>query len=500
MKVFRIIGIAVLAAVLAASMASAQTWTNVKAAPQAIGPLLQLRDGRILAHSDQGGNANAWYILSPASDGSYENGTWTGPYNMQSGYSPFFFSSVVMLDGKTVLIEGGEYNNGQAVWTTLGSLGTVTPFGAVTWVSNSPPSGWGTIGDAQNVLMANGTFMQANCCTKQTAFYNGPNSWTAGPNVLAVRNDESAYTALPDGRVLMVDVQTNSNCGNSTKSTEYYDPNDNAWHCGPQTTQQLWQQSDQELGSATLFYPSANHPQGGVFQYGGNVVATNVLDIASNTWATGPTLNNMDQADGPGALEPNGLVLVQVSPGLFNPGCQFQEYDPVANTLAVTASSSQCPGDSSYEGHMMIFPTGQIGSIGFETQIHLYQGKAGIVSGVAPTILASANYLAQGSKNNVLYGKQLNGLTENNAYGDDYMAATNYPLVQFTDVNNGNVYFAWTHDDSNHSIAQGTIGFTKFDLNPSMPVGTYNMVVITNGIKSNAIRVGVVSPHLGMAR
>ncbi len=496
MKVFRIIGIAVLASILAASMASAQTWTNVTAAPQAIGPMLQLRDGRILAHSDQGGNANVWYILSPAANGSYESGTWAGPYAMTADYSPFFFSSVVMLDGKTVLIEGGEYNFGSAVWTTKGNLGTVTPWGPVTWVSNAPPSGWGTIGDAQNVLMQNGQFLQANCCNKQTAFYNGPNSWTAGPNVLAVRNDESGYTSLPNGNTLMVDVQNNSTCG-SSKSTEYFDINDSNWHCGPQTTVQLWQQSDQELGAAVLTYPNASHPQGSVIQFGGNVNATNVLDIAANTWMNGPTPpNNLQQADGPAALEPNGLVLAQLSPGLFQSGCQFLEYDPVANTLATTANSSQCPSDSSYEGHMMIFPTGQIGSIGFETQIHLYQGKAGVVSGVAPTILANANYLAVGSKNNVLYGKQLNGLSENNAYGDDYMAATNYPLVQFTDVNNGNVYFAWTHDDSNHSIAPGNISSTKFDLNPSMPVGTYNMVVITNGIKSNAIRVGVVSAHL----
>jgi len=490
MKVFRIIGMALLACVLCASLASAQSWTNVKAAPQAIGPMLQLRDGRILAHSDQGGNANSWYILSPASDGTYENGTWTGPYNMQSGYSPFFFSSVVFLDGIHVAAEGGEYNNGSASWTTLGSYGTLTPFGSLSWVSNSPPTGWGTIGDAQSSLMANGKYLQANCCTKQTAYWNGPNSWTAGPNVLAVRNDESGYTSLPDGRVLMVDVQVNSNCGNSTKSSEYLDPNDNTWHCGPQLTQQLWQQSDQELGSAVLFYPSAKYPKGGVFQMGGNAVASNVLDFNSFTWATGPTLSNLDQADGPGALEPNGLVLEQLSPGLFNSGCQFAEFDPVAGTLTNTANSSQCPGDSSYEGHMMIFPTGQIGSIGFETQIHLYKGKAGVVSGVAPTIIPATNSYLGGSKNNILYGIQLNGLTENNAYGDDYQMATNYPLIRFTDSNN-KVWYGFTHDDSNHSIAQGNVSYTKFDLNPAMPPGNYTMQVVTNGIGSNSVQVRI---------
>jgi hypothetical protein len=485
MKVFRIIGIAMLAMTFV-SIASAQSWTPVNAAPIAVGPLLQLRDGRILAHSDQEGNANSWYILTPDAKGNYANGTWSGPYNMQSGYAPFFFSSGVLLDGKTILTEGGEYNNGQSDWTTLGSLGTLTPWAGISWVANTPPTGWGTIGDAQSILLQNGQYLQSNCCTKQTAFYAGPNTWTAGPSVLAVRNDESGYTAMPNGSVLMVDVQTNSNCGNSTKSTEYLAPPYTAWACGPQTTQQLWQQSDQELGSAVLFYPSSNHPQGGVFQYGGNVVATNVLDVASNTWATGPTLNNMDQADGPGALEPNGLVMEQVSPGLFNAGCQFQEFDPVAGTLTATVNNAYCPGDSSYVGHLMIFPTGQIGSVDYGTTIYLYNPKAGVVSGVAPTIIPATNAYLGGSKNNTLYGIQLNGLSGNNAYGDDYQMATNYPLIRFTDSNN-NVWYGFTHDDSSHSIAPGTISYTKFDLNPAMPPGTYTMQVVTNGIASNSV-------------
>ncbi|MFZ0706793.1 MAG: hypothetical protein WAM71_14400 [Candidatus Korobacteraceae bacterium] len=452
--------------------------------------MLQLRDGRILVHSDQGGNANSWYILTPDSKGNFATGTWSGPFNMQSTYSPFFFSSGVLLDGKTILTEGGEYNFGSADWTTLGSLGTLTPWAGITWVANTPPTGWGTIGDAQSILLQNGQYLQANCCTAQTAFYNGPNSWTTGPSVLAVRNDESGYTALPNGNVLMVDVQTNSNCSNSTKSTEYLAPPYTAWACGPQTTQQMWQQSDQELGSAVLFYPNANHPKGGVFQYGGNVTATNVLDIAANTWATGPTLDGMDQADGPGALEPNGLVLEQVSPGLFNSGCEFQEFDPVAGTLTKTVSNGYCPGDSSYEGHLMIFPSGQIGSVDFGTQIYLYNPKPGVAAGVAPTIIPASNAYLGGSKNNTLYGIQLNGLSGNNAYGDDYQMATNYPLIKFTDSNN-NVYWGFTHDDSSHSIAPGTVSYTKFDINPATPPGTYTMQVVTNGIASNAVTVKI---------
>ena len=462
------------------SVVSAQSWTStINPSPQAIGPLLQLRDGRILAHSDQNGDANRWYILTPDSAGSYANGTWSGPYNFPANYSPFFFSTAVLLNGN-VISEGGEYNFGQAVWTNLGAIGTVTPFGGITWAANSPPQGWSNIGDAQAVVLPNGVYFQANSITKQTALMNGPNSWIAGGDVLAQRNDESGWTVLPNGKVLAVDVQRNTNCNNSLKSTEYYDPGSNTWACGPETTVQLWNEGDQELGAAVLTYNNT------VIQFGGAVVATSVLDLGTNTWIAGPTPpGNLDQADGPAALEPNGKVLAMLSPGLFQGGCEFLEYDPVTNSLTNAPNSPQCPGDSSYVGHMMILPTGQIASVSYETTIHLYNPTPGVVTGAAPKIFLARNYFEKGSKNNVLYAVQMNGLSENNAYGDDYQAATNYPLVRFTDVNTGKVYYAFTHDDSTHSIAPGTIGFTKFDLNPNMPSGEFYLELIANGVSSD---------------
>lgn len=496
MKVFRTIGIALLASVLCASLASAQSWTaTTNPAPNLVGPLMQLRDGRVLAHSDQGGDPNKWYILTPDSTGSYKNGTWTGPYAMQADYGPFFFSAAVMLDGKTVIIEGGEYNFGSAVWTTKGSVGTVTPWGGMTWAANNPPSGWTTIGDAQAVVLKNGQYFQADCCSKKTAVYNGPNSWIAKANVLAVRNDESGWTTMPDGRVLAVDVQRNTNCNNSLKSTEYYDYVADKWTCGPETTVQLWLQADQELGAGALTYPTAPHAKGSVIQFGGAVNATSVLDVASNTWFAGPTpRNQLQQADGPAAVEPNGKVLAMLSPGLFQSGCAFLEYDPVSNTLAdAPNNANQCPGDSSFVGHLMILPTGQIASISYDTIINLYNPAPGVVSGVAPVILTASNRLTKGSKNNIIYGSQLNGLTENNFYGDDYMAATNYPLIRFTNRADGKVWYAFTHDDSDHSIAPGSVGYTKFDLNPAMPGGQFDMEVVTNGIPSQKVLVNVFS-------
>jgi hypothetical protein len=127
----------------------------------------------------------------------------------------------------------------------------------------------------------------------------------------------------------------------------------------------------------------------------------------------------------------------------------------------------------------------------FSGLVEVYTPTAGVVASAQPTILASSTNLTHGSTNNILYGKQLNGLTQNNAYGDDYQGETNFPLVRLTNTSTGVVYWAFTHDENTHSIAPGTIMFTKFDIPASVPPGTYNLQSIANGIASNAIKVSL---------
>ena len=496
MKLYTRMAIAVIALLAFTALAGAQgrstpsttlgSWTPLNNQPGvAVGPMLQLRDGRILVNESQGPDTGVWLILTPDSTGSYVNGTWSTTGHLPAGYQPIYFGSQLLLDGKHVVIEGGEYNQGSAVWTTLGAVGTITPFGNVSWVLNAPPSGWNTIGDAQSVVLANGNYMQSNCCTAQNAIYNGPNSWLTTGSVLQPDNDESGFTLLTNGKVLTVDAKFNSNCSTNVGS-ELYDQTTGTWTCAAHTPVQLYNPADEELGSAVLMYNNK------VFQVGGNIVATAVYDVASNTWAAGPTPpNGLDQADGPGALEPNGKVLEMLSPGLFNRGCQMMEYDPTAATLTNTNNPTNCPADSSYVGHFMVLPTGQIMFTDFSGLVEVYTPAAGVVASAKPTILASSTNLTHGSTNNILYGKQLNGLSQGGAYGDDYQGDTDYPLVRLTNTSTGAVYWAFTHDENTHSIAPGTVMYTKFDLPASIPAGTYSIVSIANGIASNAITVSV---------
>ena len=468
--------------------AGAQSWTPLTNQPGAdVGVMLQLRDGRILVHEEQSGNSRNWHILTPDASGSYINGTWSSGGALPTGYAPWFFGSQVLLDGKTVVVEGGEYNGGSQDWTNLGAIGTVTPGGSITWTKNNPPSGWGNLGDAESVVLPDGTYMQANCCTAQNALFNGPNSWTATGSVNQSSNDESGFTLLSNDLVLTVDTK-NSSCGGS-QGSELYNQSTGVWSCGPNTPLKLYNPGDEELGASVLMYNNK------VFQFGGNVVATAIYDVASNTWSSGPTPgNHLDQADGPASLEPNGKVLAMLSPGLFQGGCQFVEYDPSSNTLSNTSNPQNCPGDSSYVGHLMILPTGQIMFTDFSGTVEIYTPTQGEVSGVAPTINSAPSTINSPSTNNTLSGLQLNGLTENNGYGDDYQGATNYPLVRLVQIDAPNgVYYANTHDETTHSIAPSTSASTEFDVPNGLPAGNYNLYVVANGIQSNAVPVSVVA-------
>ncbi len=480
MNISRTIGIALFFSGLGACMASAQSWQALQNQPDIeTTTMLLLRDGRVMANE---GNTGKWNILTPDSTGSYVNGTWSHAANMPTGYAPYYFSSAVLPDGR-LIVEGGEENNGVLDRTNLGAIYDPA---ADTWTSVNPPTGWVCIGDATSVLLANGTYMQANHCTTQVALLNAKNlTWTETGHTL-VPNDEQGWALLPNGQVLMPDAQPD--CG-SNMSTEIYDPGSGTWSCGPQMPVQLWGY-DLELGSTVLTY------NGTVVQFGGLISGTGVFNLASNTWSLGPDLPpGMNQDDGPSALEPNGKILALLNnPHATPTGCQFVEYDPSSNTISLAPNPPQCPfGMRAVGGRLLVLPSGQILFSNFSHTLEVYTPAPGVVASAAPVIFPLVTLLYTGSVNNVLYGKQLNGLSQACMYGDDAQQATNYPLVQLKDVNSGIVWWAKTHDDSSSTIAPNAVGYTKFDLNPKMPSGTFDLTVITNGIPANTVRVNVQS-------
>lgn len=192
---------------LATTLLSAQSWQNVTAPlPKSVSPSapILLSDGSVLVHNSCGPD---WYKLTPDSAGSYVNGSWSTISPLPKGYAPLYFGSAVLPDGRLV-IEGGEYNAAsgnacKAVWTTQGAI--YDPV-ANSWTSVAPPSGWSSIGDAWGGVLANGTYLQTNCCSTDQALLDPATlTWTTtGAGKFDVP-DEEPMVMIPGGNLLTVD-------------------------------------------------------------------------------------------------------------------------------------------------------------------------------------------------------------------------------------------------------------------------------------------------------
>jgi hypothetical protein len=338
--------------------------------------------------------------------------------------------------------------------------------------------------------------MQANCCTKEQALLNLHTlKWTPTGKYKFDINDEEGWTLLPDGTVLTVDAYVFQYRADG-KNYEIYHPSNGAWRSGPRggTIVQLWdsypnaQQASYEVGPAVL------RPDGTVFATGatgapGTPGHTAIYDWKTHVWTAGPDFpDGQDVADGPAALLPNGNVLVQTSPGVFNLGSRFLEWN--GSIFAdVTAGNTDAPNVSSYYGNMLVLPTGEILWTDFGN-VWVFRPKGRANPAWEPQIISAPTDITRG-QSYVISGLNFNGFSQGAAYGDDIQGATNYPLVRITNRVTGNVYYARTHDHSTMAIAYTSQASTNFDVSRRMETGLSDLQVVANGIASPAITVNV---------
>jgi hypothetical protein len=468
----------------------------------AANPLL-LTDGTVMV---QEGGCQQWWRLTPDASGSYANGTWSQLATLSADYSPLYHSSAVLPDGR-VIIEGGEYNFFNPVWTTLGAI--YDPL-ANSWTPVAPPTFFGdlappppqTIGDAQSVVLANGTYMQADCCTFQSALLDAKNlTWTPTGKHKFDPNDEEGWNLLPNGKVLAVDAYvplppfpyepagTNS---------ELYNPRTGSWSSAGSTIVQLWDSAAACGGENVATFelgPAVLRPDGTVFYAGSDTCQlsagppptfanghTAIYNSYSGTWTPGPDFtggNNI--ADGPASLEINGKVLMMASPGYGDPPSTFFEWD--GRDLYTVPGPPNASEDGSYYGNMLMLPNGQILFTDFSDDIELYTPKGGYQPEWAPFVLGYP-FLVQPGGSYQIYGFRFNGMSQGAAYGDDVQAATNYPLVRITNLQTGHVFYSRTHDHSSMAVASNDIVSTHFDVPAGQEKGLSTLEVVANGIPS----------------
>lgn len=451
-------------------------------APDGVVISFQMTDGTVLA---QGDNLSDWWKLTPDNTGSYQNGTWTQVASLPSGYQPDAFASAVLADGR-LLIEGGEYNPGDGNFS-LTNLGAVYNPLTNVWTPLTPPPGWAFIGDSPSSVLPNGFYLIGDKLVKNVAALNPATmQWEQGlaPGKSDF-NAEEGWTLLPNGSILTYDVKNAPN-------SERFIPSLKKWITAGSTIVDL--HSPSPFGCLPFgpngkycYYPPGEvgpailRPDGTVFATGSYTATggaghtaiytpgANLLD--EGTWTVGPDFPDDDNAgDSFAALLPNGDVLVEGDSGVL------YTFDGKNLTPGQFAGSS-----------LMVLATGQILLGGSE----VYNPAGTYQASWAPTISNSPSTVTRGNTYKIS-GTQFNGLSQANAFGDEYQTATNYPLVRITNNSTGHVFYARTHNHSSMGVATGSLVVsTNFDVPSGMETGASSLVVVANGIPSQPVNVTV---------
>jgi hypothetical protein len=511
-------------------MGTAQSWTPVQNVPNiGAGAIALLTDGRVLVHDENSmypQNWGNWWTLTPDMNGNYATGTWARVATLPSGYGPLHFAAAVLPDGRYI-IEGGEDNLGvKDAKTTLGAI-----YDPVTdhWTAVKPPYRWGTIGDSPSVILADGTYMQTSCCDRppKAALLDASTlTWTTTGARKFDLYDEEGLTLLPGGMVLDIDAYVGRDDDLNGKNWEIFDPATGTWSTQGSTPEQYWDSApdlpggriSHELGPAVLM------PNGTVLQTGANGYAAGhngIYNVVSNSWTEAPDFpGDLDIADGPGALERNGNVLLMTSPGIFQGPPVFLEwngssFNPVPGPLSAA-------NDSSDLGQFLMLPTGQIMFTDRSNDVELFNSAGSDYTGWNPEVqisrlpfccreeeldsqveavgrLSSPRDLCQmrpatvftRGRTYTLEGFKFNGASQNNAYGDDFQDPTNYPLVRLTNVSSGHVFYARTHDHSTMAVGYTGATSTRVDIPANMETGVTKMQVVVNGIASQKYTIAI---------
>jgi hypothetical protein len=467
--------------------------------PVAIDTMLLLTDGSVMCHDyGTGGETPDWYKLIPDAFMDYANGSWhkltpmpaNAPLSQNGPVdAPLYFASAVLRDGR-VFVAGGEYNGGPNV--DLLAVSIYDPV-ADSWASIPTPPGWTNIGDAPSCVLPDGKVLLGNINTVQTAILDPETrTWSAGGNKHDTSSEES-WTLLPDGTIIVAEVNNHPHAEKYLIANNHWIP---AGSTPPGHDLVL-----NEPGVSIEIGPAILMPDGRVFCTGATghtaLYQPPLHPAQAGTWIAGPDFpasggHLLRAFDAPACLLPNGSVLVAVGPlngGWSGPPTLFFEFDGAL--LHPVANPASAAGEPTYNARLLLLPSGQALYANCTNTIEIYTPAGGPQSAWRPHITEVPHHLHPGGTYR-LHGRQLNGLSQANAYGDDAQMATNYPLVRLLGAASVGIVFCRTFDHSTMAVATGNaIHHTHFEVPKHLPHGDYELVVIANGIDSDSVHVRV---------
>jgi hypothetical protein len=460
------------------------TWTVLANPPGfAASTMLLLTDGTVMVNED---SSRRWFRLTPDAAGGYRNGTWSSLAD--ATVARLYYDSAVLADGR-VLVLGGEYSDASGTfkqdWTGTGEI--YDPL-TDTWTATpAPPFASGAIGDAAACLLADGRLLVGDVFSTSTAIYDpATNAWSTTASSTYMSN-EASWVLLQDGSVLNLTTY-------APPHTERYVPGSGSWVSSGSTPAGLVDLPLKEFG------PIVTLPDGRAFAVGGTgrtaLYTPPAGGTGTGTWAAGPDVRDtngtmMTAKDAPACLLPNGRVLILAGPagsGGWSSSSRFFEFD---GTSVVRVADAANAGAVTYVGRMLIVPSGEVLFSDGSSTVGVYAPDAGFDPAWRPVITSCPSDVQLG-QTFTLTGLQLNGLSQASVYGDDVQNSTNYPMVRARNTGTGAVSYWRTAHHSTMGIATGGIHVsTTFTVPSTIDQGTYELVVVANGIPSDAVTVTV---------
>ncbi len=423
---------------------------------------LLLSDGTLMIQPGNDSPISAWDRLTPDAKGNYVTGTWSALASMNE--QRYNFASAVLPDGRVFVVGGARslpdpFTNTAEIfdptkgpngtWTSVSSV--PTPPTSVQLPSGTTASQWGE--DPIEVL-SNGDVLAGYFDGPTTYLYDpSTNTWTTTAQA-KLRQDqtmEESWVKLPDNSILSYDVHASITTG--VFHAQRYIPSQDQWvdasNVSAANPPQLLALTNVGTGDVLGFLL----PDGRVLYFGANG-NTAYYTPSSNTWTAGPSqpttvingvVTPIGATDNPGAMLPNGDILIALSPigahangqDTYPPPAYIYEFDPTTQTFT-DVTPPGLTGENSVYLTMLVLPTGQVLLTNEYGALQIYTPSGSPQHAWRPNVLSVQ---PNGNGSFLLSGTQLNGISEGATYGDDWQMASNYPIVQLTN-SSGNVFYA----------------------------------------------------------